>query len=101
MKTALRVLCIIAIVTMMGATVVMAGQNAAVTASPEDGSSATPGAYAKPLMLAQNANYVACYKEKCDMSKVLFRWCPVGFPWTATNDKRTLMNVMVYVTDVV
>ena len=87
MKTALRVLCIIAIVTMMGATVVMAGQNAAVTASPEDGSSATPGAYAKPLILAQNANYVACYKD-VDMKSVLFRWCPVGSPWTTTNEKR-------------
>lgn len=89
MKRALRVLCIIAIVTMMGATVVMAGQNAAVTASPEDGSSATPGDYAKPLMLAQNANYIACYKQ-VDMKMVFFRWCPTGFPWTATNENRTL-----------
>lgn len=41
------------------------------------------------LILAQNANYVACYKD-VDMKSVLFRWCPVGSPWTATNDKRTL-----------
>ena len=90
MKTALRVLCIIAIVTMMGATVVMAGQNeTAVTASSDEGISMAPVAQGKPLMLAQNANYVACYKD-VDMKSVLFRWCPVGSPWTATNDKRTL-----------
>lgn len=43
MKTVLKVLCIIAIVTMMGATAVMADQNeTAVTAAPEDGSSTSP-----------------------------------------------------------
>jgi len=90
MKTALRVLCIIAIFIMMGATTVMAGQNeTAVVASFEDKNSAAPVAYDKPIILAQNANYVACYKD-VDMKSVLFRWCPVGSPWTATNDKRTL-----------
>lgn len=42
----------------------------------------------KLLMLAQNANYVACYKQ-VGMKMVLFRWCPIGLPWTATNDNRT------------
>lgn len=32
----------------------------------------------RTLILAQNANYVACYKEKSDMTKVLLRWCPTG-----------------------
>ena len=40
------------------------------------------------LILAQNANYVACYKEQSDMTKVLLRWCPVGSPWTPTNEQR-------------
>lgn len=42
----------------------------------------------RTLILAQNANYVDCYKEKDDMSKVLLRWCPVGSPWTPTNETR-------------
>lgn len=42
----------------------------------------------KPLLVAQNANYIACYKN-VDMKSVLFRWCPIGSPWTATNDSRT------------
>lgn len=89
MKTALKVLCIIAIVAMMGATAVMAGQNeTAAAASLKYGSSAAPVVHGKPIILAQNANYVACYKEKSDMSKVLFRWCPNGSPWTPTNETR-------------
>jgi len=40
------------------------------------------------VILAQNANYVACYKEASDLKMVLFRWCPVGSPWTATNETR-------------
>jgi hypothetical protein len=47
------------------------------------------GNSSKPLLLAQNANYIACYKQKDDMSMVLFRWCPIGSPWTATNQNRT------------
>jgi hypothetical protein len=44
--------------------------------------------HGKPLMLAQNATYLACYKQ-VDMKMVLFRWCPTGSPWTATNNNRT------------
>ncbi len=43
----------------------------------------------KMIILAQNANYVACYKN-VDMKSVLFRWCPIGKPWTPTNDSRNL-----------
>jgi hypothetical protein len=68
----------------------MAGQNeTAAIASFEYGSSSDSVAHGKPLILAQNANYVACYKD-VDMKSVLFRWCPTGSPWTATNDSRTL-----------
>jgi hypothetical protein len=90
MKTALRTLCIIAIITLMGATAVLVIQNqSTATASPENKSPATPAAHGKPLMLAQNENYIACYKQ-VDMKTVLFRWCPTGYPWTATADNRTL-----------
>lgn len=41
------------------------------------------------FLLSQNANYIPCYKEQSDMTSILFRWCPVGFPWTATNESRT------------
>lgn len=40
-------------------------------------------------LLAQNANYIPCYKEQADFKKLLFRWCPTGYPWTATNETRT------------
>lgn len=40
------------------------------------------------IILAQNANYIPCYKD-VDMKMVLFRWCPTGSPWTTTNEKRT------------
>lgn len=40
------------------------------------------------IILAQNANYVACYKEADDLRMVRFRWCPVGSPWTPTNETR-------------
>ena len=90
MKTALRTLCIIAIITMMGAAAAIVGQNhTAATASPEGGSSVAPVTHGKPFMLAQNANYIPCYKQ-VDMKPVLFRWCPTGYPWTATTDNRTL-----------
>jgi len=39
------------------------------------------------IILAQNENYVACYKD-VDMKPVLFRWCPTGKPWTPTNENR-------------
>jgi hypothetical protein len=90
MKTALRTLCIIAIITLMGVIAVMVIQNqTTATASPENKSSADLVAQGKPLMLAQNANYLACYKQ-VDMKPVLFRWCPTEYPWTATADNRTL-----------
>jgi len=41
----------------------------------------------KVIILAQNENYVACYKD-VDMKPVLLRWCPTGKPWTPTNEKR-------------
>jgi hypothetical protein len=37
--------------------------------------------------LAQNENYVACYKQ-VDMKSVLFRWCPKDKLWTPTNQMR-------------
>lgn len=43
--------------------------------------------YVKGIILAQNENHVACYKD-VDMKPVLFRWCPTGKPWTPTNDQR-------------
>lgn len=43
----------------------------------------------KHPLLAQNANYIPCYKERSDFKKILFRWCPTGYPWTATNETRT------------
>ena len=86
MKTTLKTLCIIAIITLLGATAVMVIQNqSAATASP----SAAPATQGEPAMLAQNANYIACYKQ-VDMKPVLFRWCPTEYPWTATADNRTL-----------
>jgi len=62
MKTALRVLCIIAIITMMGATVVMAGQNeTAVAATPDKGISTAPVACGNsnavmPIIVAENSS---------------------------------------------
>ena len=47
------------------------------------------GSIGKPLMLAQNANYIPCYKTGADMKTVLFRWCRPELPYTATNDSRT------------
>ena len=38
--------------------------------------------------IAQNDNYVACYKD-VDFKQVRFRWCPKDKPWTATNETRT------------
>ena len=90
MKPTLKTLCIIAIITLVGATAVMVIQNqTAATASPENKTFAAPVAQGKPPMLAQNANYIACYKQ-VDMKPVLFRWCPPEYPWTATADNRTL-----------
>lgn len=43
-------------------------------------------------VLAQNDNYVPCYKEK-DFKKVLFRWCPADKPWTPTHEMRNFCYV--------
>jgi hypothetical protein len=86
MKTTLRTLCFIAIITLMGATAVMVIQNQTAATAPL---SAVPPAQGEPPVLAQNANYIACYKQ-VDMKPVLFRWCPTEYPWTATADNRTL-----------
>lgn len=42
----------------------------------------------EPQMLAQNANYIPCYKQEAG-KMILFRWCPNGLPYTATNNMRT------------
>lgn len=46
----------------------------------------------KEIILAQNENYVACYKV-VDYKPVLFRWCPTGKPWTPTNETRNFCYV--------
>ncbi len=46
----------------------------------------------KGIILAQNENYVACYKD-VDRKPVLFRWCPTGKPWTPTNETRNFCYV--------
>jgi hypothetical protein len=62
MKTALRTLCVIAIVAIMGATAVMAGENETATAaSPEPAISAAPVACGnanavKPIILAEKSS---------------------------------------------
>lgn len=38
-------------------------------------------------VVAQNENFVPCYKEK-DFKQVLFRWCPKDKPWTPTHEMR-------------
>lgn len=42
--------------------------------------------------IAQNDNYVGCYKE-VDSKQVRFRWCAKDKPWTATNETRNFCYV--------
>lgn len=76
MRKASSILCAIAIATLLG--------GAAVTVRAEG---STAKAHSKPLVLAQNDNYVACYKD-VDMKPVLFRWCPKRSPYTPPNNTR-------------
>lgn len=81
-------------VAVVGVLAVLGGGTIAAISKASPPTTQTPPAVTfatitrSPARVAQNANWVACYKPNDKMQYVRFRWCPSDKPYTPTNETR-------------